>query len=160
MYKVSSFDRKNKPLINAVIRTKKRIIASDGMGNAVGDVILRCVSQYPAYPKDYGLAKPPDSTEWGISDHTMSSMLGVVAIGKGATWIEKHIKLNGDEVTPDAGFAADCTSFARQCATWHAAYEIATSTKHAKSSLAGIVPQLVVVDGKPLWRRVNHAEGK
>jgi len=158
MYKISSFDRDNTPLWAAILATDKRTIVSDGMGDVRAGVVLRCVSEYPANPVDYGLANRPVG-EWGISDHTMSSMLGVVAIGKGATWIEKHIKLNGDEVTPDAGFAADCTSFARQCATWRAAYEIATSTKHAKSSLAGIVPQPVMVDGKKVWRRGNHVKG-
>jgi len=153
MYKISSFDRVNSPLIKAAMRTKKRIIASDGMGNAVGDIILRCVSQYPAHPKDYGLAKPPNSKAWGVSDHTKSSLLGVVAVAAGATWIEKHIKINEDTTTPDSAFAIECGEFLRQTTAWRMADEIIHSKQRPKSGLAGVMPKEIEIDGKKVWRR-------
>ncbi len=157
MYKLSSFDRANGPLIKALDATRKRLISSDGMGQHTGHISLRCVSEYPASPLDYGLAAiGSDSdwaSEWGISDHTPSSILGAVAIGKGATWIEKHIKLNGDTVTADSGFALDCDEFHKQCRTWRAAYDIATSTQRPVPALKAIMPHPVEVDGKTVWRR-------
>jgi sialic acid synthase SpsE len=153
MYKLSSFDWDNEPLAEALRKTGKRVIASDGIGRPFADVILRCVSEYPAAPLDYGLGAFWPHQEWGVSDHTMTSTLGMVAIGKGATWIEKHIKLNGDTVTADSGFALDCTEFHGQCRDWHDAYAIATSTRRPEPKLKAIVPRPIEIDGKTVWRR-------
>lgn len=158
MYKISSFDRVNLPLLKAVHATGKKVIASDGMlagskWRGVCDVILRCVSEYPAHPKHYGLAKPPKTKKWGISDHTMTSLLGVVAIGQGATWIEKHIKINEDTTTPDSSFAIDCSEFLRQTTMWRMADEIRHSKERPKSPLTGVMPKFIYVGDKKQWRR-------
>lgn len=152
-YKISSFDRENQPLWHAISQTKKPVIASDGMGDVQADVVLRCVSAYPADPHAYALGSFAPMGAWGISDHTLDAMLGVVAVAQGATVIEKHIKCEGDTATPDSSFALTPAQFCEQITAWRTAYSIATSAMRSIPSLADIMPRPVMIDGKELWRR-------
>ncbi len=158
-YKVSSFDVCNDPLIDALKATKKPRIASDGMDrtramSAAGatGIVLRCVSDYPAYAGSYGLGDPPRGP-WGISDHTTNPTLGVIAIAKGAVMIERHIKLDGDEITPDSSFATPARQFENCIHEWSEAEALAGSREHVVPLLKQIMPRPVTINGRVVWRR-------
>jgi sialic acid synthase SpsE len=68
------------------------------------DVVLECVSKYPASMVDYDLHNIRQANcLWGISDHTPGSQLAVLARSKGACYFEKHVDFFPDEggETPD-----------------------------------------------------------
>jgi sialic acid synthase SpsE len=73
------------------------------------DVVLECVSKYPAKMIDYNLFNVRslalvNNQVWGISDHTRNSELAILARSKGATYFEKHVDFfsyEGDP-TPDS----------------------------------------------------------
>jgi sialic acid synthase SpsE len=82
------------------------------------DVILECVSKYPASIVDYDLynirtlAKKQNLT-WGVSDHTKGSQLAVFARSKGATYFEKHVDFFAGEgaETPDSAVSITGNEF-------------------------------------------------
>ncbi len=157
-YKVSSFDVRNDPLLAAIKANcvNGKVVASDGMDrlramSAAGafGVVLRCVSEYPAYAEMYGLRHPPRDP-WGISDHTTGSTLGCIAIAKGAVMIERHIKEDGDDATPDAAFATPVSQFQTCVRAWKEAEAIARSNIEHVPLLRQIMPR-PQADGQ--WRR-------
>ncbi len=158
-YKLSSFDVHNLPLIEAIAATGKPRIASDGMdrvyaGAAAGahGIVLRCVSNYPAYANDYGLADPPRAP-WGISDHSTGDTVGIVAMAKGASMIERHIKLDDDHATPDHAFATPLCQFRVLVHRWREVLTVAQSRISIVPFLRAIMPRPVTIDGKTAWRR-------
>lgn len=158
MYKVSSFDSENVPLVEAIRSTRRPVIFSDGMRTGLslcrpGDTILRCVSEYPARPESYGLGARPGSTSWGVSDHTADDILGVVAIVMGASMIEKHVRLDSDNQSPDSKFATGLTEFSRQVCRWRDAELVAKADKLTVPSISAIMPRPVEIGGKTVWRR-------
>ena len=158
LYKISSFDVHNEPLIEAVRATGSPVIWSDGMDRknvpyTNDDIVLRCVSQYPADPEQYGLSYPPPCPNWGISDHTDGAILGSVAISMGAMMIEKHIKLDDDTSTEDSQFATPLSQFSMDVALWRRVQAIAHSSENPVSELSGIIPRPVEMGGKTLWKR-------
>lgn len=114
--KVASRDLSHTPLIEAMAETGISMVISTGMyGKDVLDdaverivkyhgslddvTILHCLSEYPATPKHLNMRTIPwlqdqyVSARVGYSDHTVGMTMGAVAIGLGATWIEKHCTL-------------------------------------------------------------------
>lgn len=124
-YKIASFELVDIPLIETVARCKKPILMSTGMANLEeiaealevaktfggGDVLLfHCISSYPTPVHDSSLAniitlKRKFGVEVGLSDHTISNLAATVAIGMGASAIEKHFKPTKDASGPDASFS-------------------------------------------------------
>ncbi|MXV39158.1 shikimate dehydrogenase [Flavobacteriaceae bacterium Ap0902] len=112
--KVASRDLTNLPLLEALAETKLPIILSTGMGgkkeldDALGIItkqhsdisILHCVSEYPTKPDNLNLNTIPYLLEnykdytIGFSDHTIGISAPVVAVGMGASIIEKHITID------------------------------------------------------------------
>lgn len=114
--KLASRDLSNLPLIRRMAATHFPLVISTGMhgpetlGRAIEEitryhgslehtVVLHCLSSYPADPSDLNLrtiqwlqSHFPDARV-GYSDHTVGLTMGPVAVGLGATWIEKHISL-------------------------------------------------------------------
>lgn len=156
-YKISSFDVNNWPLVRAVQRTGALVILSDGMDRnitaEIDEIVLRCVSQYPAEPEDYGLMNPPGYPHWGISDHTEGAMLGAIAIAMGAIMIEKHIKLDGDDSTEDSKFATPISKLKLDIECWRSIEKIANSTRNPKAELGAIMPREINLNGKRVFRR-------
>jgi len=67
---------------------------------------LVCVSEYPANPERYALQTWAGALwphEWGVSDHTVGYGTACAAVGLGARWVEKHIKLVNQPESPDQG---------------------------------------------------------
>ncbi len=124
-YKVASFELVDDPLLINIAKTHKPVIMSTGMAtveeiehalkvlrsNGSGEIILlKCVSAYPASPKDMNLRTISDMQQRfqcpvGLSDHTLGHMIAAASVTLGVCVIEKHMKLSHDEVSVDAKFS-------------------------------------------------------
>lgn len=128
MYKISSFEMLDLPLIRLVVATGKPIIVSTGMASeeeimtvaAMGWerlTLLKCTSAYPAPFDDCNLATMVDmlripGVDVGISDHTLGLAVPVAATALGASMIEKHLCLSRSDGGPDAAFSSEPHEFA------------------------------------------------
>lgn len=120
-YKVGSGEITNHPLLFHIAKKNKPIILSTGMStlldvaqavkviNEAGNqdiVLLHCVSNYPADPKDVNL-KAMETMEKafqlpvGYSDHTPGIEVTLAAVALGASVIEKHFTLDRNAPGPD-----------------------------------------------------------
>jgi len=131
-HKIASFELVNDPLLIKIAQTKKPVIMSTGMStldeiqhavevlSAHGTTqlaLLKCVSAYPAPAQEMNLRTMADMRQRfkcpvGLSDHTLGPTIAVAAVALGADLIEKHIKLNQDDDTPDAAFSMTPEAFA------------------------------------------------
>lgn len=148
MYKISSFEMADTPLIQAVAQTGKPMIISTGMASfdeiatawawagssGCKDItLLKCTSAYPASPAASNLrqmlkmrsAFGSDRTRIGLSDHTQGIGVAVAAVAMGATVIEKHLTLSRADGGPDAGFSLEPNEFAQMVRECNSAYEAA-----------------------------------
>jgi N-acetylneuraminate synthase len=135
-YKIASFELGDLELIAKVAATGKPIIASTGMADLVtidqavrtirrvwqgrdhGLALLRCVSAYPAAPRDMNLRTIPHLGQAfgvlpGLSDHTLGTAVAVTSIALGARVIEKHFILRRSDGGPDSAFSLEPDEFAR-----------------------------------------------
>jgi pseudaminic acid synthase len=130
-YKIASFEIQDIPLIDYVARKNKPIIISTGIATeeditlaietclAVGNsqlALLKCTSAYPAPVELANLLTIPFmknkyGVDVGLSDHTMSTTVPVVAVSLGARIIEKHFILDKNMGGPDSGFSLDPNEF-------------------------------------------------
>lgn len=130
-YKIASFENIDLPLIRKIAKTGKPIILSTGMatlaeideavqtikeagGNEL--ILLKCTSAYPAPPEEMNLRTIPHlskafSVPAGLSDHSMSLAVPLVAVTLGACVIEKHFTLSRNEPCPDSSFSLDPEEF-------------------------------------------------
>ena len=124
-YKIASFELTDIPLIENIARKNKPIFLSTGMGsleeisdavetikkyNNSGLLLFHCISSYPAPVEQSNLSnllvlKKEFDVDVGLSDHTLSHIAAAVAIGMGASAIEKHFKLDLDDCGPDSSFS-------------------------------------------------------
>jgi len=108
--KIASCDLNHSALLRRVAERGRPMILSTGMAElpeierAIHDVhaagscdvvLMHCVSAYPAALADMNLSflsvlRETFGLPIGLSDHTESSLAAAIAIGLGATWIEKH----------------------------------------------------------------------
>ncbi len=131
IYKIASFEITDIPLIEYIASKRKPIIMSTGIAEyedirlavdtcrKVGNndiTILKCTSSYPAPIEEANLvmmqrfAKDFD-VKVGLSDHTLGTIVPVVATALGATVIEKHFILDKSIGGPDASFSLDEKEF-------------------------------------------------
>ena len=130
-YKVASLENNYFPLLEKIIKTKKHIIISTGASNEkdINEIVkffkkykyknfslLKCTSSYPASYKELDLnsienLKKKYKCPVGFSDHTSDLLASIVAVSKGATIIEKHIKLNERDKTIDSKFSLSIEKF-------------------------------------------------
>lgn len=121
LYKVSSGDLTNIPLIKYIAKLKKPMIISTGMANlgeveeAIGVVketgnsqinLLHCTSNYPTNYEDVNLnamitLKNTFKIPVGYSDHTIGIEVPIAAVAMGAQIIEKHFTLDKNMEGPD-----------------------------------------------------------
>jgi len=128
IYKISSFEITDIPLIEYAASKGKPLIISTGMASdeeiqhawVHADVMLHCVSEYPA--SIAGSLHKRVLTR-GLSDHTLSTVLPAVAIGMGATVIEKHMTLSRAYGGPDADFSLEPDEFKEMVLNCWEAYE-------------------------------------
>lgn len=131
MYKIASFEITDIPLIEYAASKKKPIIIATGIATLedielavetcrnVGNndiTLLKCTSAYPAPIEEANVCMIRDlatrfNVKSGLSDHTIGSMVPVLAIANGATMIEKHFILNKNVESEDASFSMDENEF-------------------------------------------------
>lgn len=121
-HKVASFEINHIRLLEFLAKTKKPIIISTGASTydeidfAVDLVkkngneniaLLQCTSKYPALIEELNLSVIPKmkskyKVPVGFSDHSMDPIIGpVLAVGLGATIIEKHFTIDRNLPGPD-----------------------------------------------------------
>ena len=132
-YKIASFEITDIPLIEYAASKGKPVIISTGVAeledielavetcrSAGNDdiTLLKCTSNYPASLDDANLLTIPDMKEKfgvnvGVSDHTMGSIVPIVAVSLGAQVVEKHFILDRNLGGPDAAFSMEPEDFKR-----------------------------------------------
>ena len=125
IYKISSFEMGDIPLIKKISKTKKPIIMSTGMSNldeisesfyaakkfGIKDItLLYCVSNYPSKVEDFNLnnikiLKNKFNCRIGLSDHSKDNKIAMAAIAAGAEVVEKHIALQNQKNGLDINFS-------------------------------------------------------
>jgi pseudaminic acid synthase len=130
-HKVASFELVDVALIRKMARTGKPLIMSTGMASeaeiteavgaavgagAIGIVLLKCTSAYPALPEESNLLAIPElrrrfDCPAGLSDHTMGVAVPVAAVALGACIIEKHLCLKRSDGGPDSAFSLEPEEF-------------------------------------------------
>lgn len=130
-YKIASFELVDDMLLRHVASTGKPVIASTGMasleeiahalsvlrGAGAHDVLLlRCTSAYPAPDDEMQLASigalaAATGCPVGLSDHSLGTTAGVVAVALGACMIEKHMTLSRADGGVDAAFSIEPDEF-------------------------------------------------
>jgi len=126
IHKIASYEINHIRLLEYVANTKKPVLISTGAStyeeidfainlmeqNNSGPVgLLQCTSKYPAPVESLNIHAIPKLKERyhvpvGFSDHSMDPLVGpLLAIGTGATIIEKHFTLDRNLVGPDHPFA-------------------------------------------------------
>ena len=118
IYKIASFELVDLELISLVASTNRPVFISTGMADqneierailAAGKcdlTLLYCVSAYPTPLNKVNLLTMQALAEYGkfgLSDHSLGSVVPVCATALGASVIEKHICLDRDCL--DGGFA-------------------------------------------------------
>lgn len=131
MYKIASFEITDIPLIEYAASNMKPMIMATGIStiedielavNACRKVgnnditLLKCTSAYPAPVEEANVIMIRDLAERfgvkaGLSDHTIGSMVPILAVANGAVMIEKHFILNKDVESEDALFSMDEKEF-------------------------------------------------
>jgi pseudaminic acid synthase len=132
-YKIASPEIVDLPLIRRVAETGKPLIISTGMANlpeieeavataraggARDIAILHCVSAYPTPPEESNLSTIQDlghrlGTVVGLSDHTLDTTVATLAVGLGASIIEKHVTLARADGGVDSAFSLEPSELAR-----------------------------------------------
>lgn len=131
MYKIASFEITDIPLIEYAASKMKPMIMATGISTTedielavnacrkVGNndiTLLKCTSAYPAPVEEANVIMIRDLAERfnvksGLSDHTVGSMVPVLAVANGAVMIEKHFILNKSIESEDASFSMDENEF-------------------------------------------------
>jgi pseudaminic acid synthase len=126
-YKIASPELVDLPLIKKVANTGKPIILSTGAATleeieeavqtareagATEIVLLHCTASYPAPPQEANLASIPAlakrfSVVCGLSDHTLGTTVAALAVGLGASFIEKHFTLARADGGVDSAFSLE-----------------------------------------------------
>jgi pseudaminic acid synthase len=125
MYKVSSFEMTDLPLIKKIAKTKKPIIISTGtssikeiteaynVAKKFGSkkiILLYCISNYPSLPEHFDLnniklLKQKFKCTVGLSDHSINNKVAITAVAMGAEVFEKHIALEKQKKGHDLEFS-------------------------------------------------------
>lgn len=179
-YKIASFELVDIPLISYVAAKGKPILLSCGMGSVEeisealdacreqGNeqvILLKCCSQYPAKFEDMNVSVITDMRERfgklvGLSDHSKGSLAPVVAVSLGAKVIEKHLCLNHEIESPDAGFSMDIEEFAKMVQDvrnaaiimGNASYELTQAEKNGLHDRRSLVAAKQIAKGEPFTK--------
>ena len=132
LYKISSFEIFDTPLIQHIAGFGKPMVISTGIAemddienalaacHSVGNrdvIFLKCTSAYPAPLHEINLRTMKDMAERfdvlvGVSDHTLEPETSLASIALGGCFIEKHFTLDRKLGGPDASFSIEPPEFA------------------------------------------------
>ncbi len=123
VHKLASSEFTHTQMLAALIATEKPFIISTGAAEhqeileLIGTIpikselaIMECAAAYPAQECDYSLSllsalsRTFPAITLGLSDHTLSDIVAIAAVGAGATVFEKHFDAlydSGGTATPD-----------------------------------------------------------
>jgi N-acetylneuraminate synthase len=119
MHKIASPELFSSEISTWAFKQPKPVMYSNGCGGTSNaateghDILMACVSNYPARITQYSL----DLSEWGekngISDHTLNSDLAVLARRSGYDYFEKHVDFmtHIGSITPDSVVSCDRGAF-------------------------------------------------
>ena len=127
LYKVSSFEITDLPLLKKIAQQQKPVIVSTGMASLseIDDavrvirgegneniILLKCTSAYPAPPENANLLTIPHLRDMhdvivGLSDHSLGCGVAVAAVALGARVIEKHLCLSRAPGGVDSAFSME-----------------------------------------------------
>lgn len=143
VYKIASGDIVNKQLLEKVIQTKKPMIVSTGAAlpeevtrtieflkmNEASVCLLHCVSMYPTPFEKVNLNSIPfylETTPYvvGFSDHSDGTLASSIAVGMGASVIEKHFTLDKNLPGPDHQISMDPQGFQNLAKDIQSAYQM------------------------------------
>lgn len=131
MYKVSSFEIVDLPLIKYIASKGKPIFLSTGLASIseIEDAIhtienennfdyclLKCSSSYPAKYEDMNLKtiqnmKDLFNCNVGLSDHSKGNVAAITAVSLGAKVVEKHLCIRRSDGGPDSSFSMEPDEF-------------------------------------------------
>jgi len=131
IYKIASLEIVDIPLIMYCASKMKPMIISRGVASfkdielAVeacreegnNDItLLKCTSNYPSLISEANLLTIPDmkkkfNVKVGVSDHSMGSIVPMVATSLGAAVVEKHFRLDRKLGGPDSSFSLEPDEF-------------------------------------------------
>lgn len=103
-YKMDDYD-----LVDEMVKDEKQLISSNP--NITGVYRLACVPEYPTYPNQLGWKGYTGISSYfnglyGYSSHMHGIADALIAVSRGAQYIEKHITLNkADKTIRDNSFA-------------------------------------------------------
>ena len=108
-HKIASRSVQDRALCERILSTGKETFISLGLWQGSGVPYkaenaryLYCVSKYPCEYSDLQLPRWfPDSIYQGFSDHTIGIEASLVALGRGAAILERHVTLNKGLPGPD-----------------------------------------------------------
>jgi len=132
-YKIASPEIVHTPLLERVARTGKPIIISTGVAEfsdiefaldilrgagAREIILLKCTTAYPAPPEESNLRTIPDMKARfgvlsGLSDHSVGTAVAIASVALGASFIEKHFRLDDAQETVDSFFSSGEEEFSR-----------------------------------------------
>lgn len=131
IYKIASAEITDVNLIEYAAKKHKPMVISTGMATIedielavktcrdVGNndiTLLKCTSEYPAPIEKANLLSIDDlrtrfCVNVGLSDHSLSNLVPIVAVAKGATLIEKHFIFDRSLGGIDSAFSLDKNEF-------------------------------------------------
>ena len=126
--KIASGEVTNTDLLREVKKSRLKTIISSGMSSIEeleraskilkGSLIcmMQCTSEYPCKPENVGLNNIRKLSEIsgskpGFSDHTIGSVASILAVGKGAEYIEKHVTFSTKMYGSDARHSMELEEF-------------------------------------------------
>ncbi len=151
IYKISSFEITDIPLIEYVVATRKPVIISTGIATneesldafsvARDAYFLYCISDYPAKPMSLRTF-----SDHGISDHSLSVTLPALAVMKGAIIIEKHLTLSRGIGGLDDSFSLEPDEFKLMVKNVREAWDILMGPPPKESPYTHLKRSLYVVE--------------
>src|SRR3546814_18162269 len=96
----------------ATLEETEEAVAAARSAGATDIAVLHCVSAYPTPPEQANLATIAElgrrlGTVVGLSDHTMDTLVAALAVGVGASIIEKHVPLAPADGGVDSAFSLE-----------------------------------------------------
>jgi len=141
-----------KPMIISVgVASEEEIELAINACKKVGNndiTLLKCTSEYPSTSEQVNLRTIPYMKQRvivkvGLSDHTMDSIVPIVAVSLGATVVEKHFILDRTMGGVDSAFSLEPKEFKEmvyeirqtETALGNAKYDVSDSDKNRRRSL-------------------------